>query len=189
MQHREPLNKSPWLGIILIGLGVVFLISQLFNFNVFTMFNISWPLYILIPGALIMLLGLASGRTGTGFTTFGSVVTMTGLILLYQQTFNAFETWAYAWSLYPGAVGVALLLHHYRFGEPESPQEGLRLISVSVVLFIVFWTFFEMLIGLSGPRNELLSKLLGPALLIGVGAFLLRDQLFALFGKSKRDDL
>lgn len=187
MQHREPLSKSPWLGVILIALGILFLANQLLGFNLFRVFSVAWPVYILVPGVIFMLIGYTSGKSGLPITSLGSVVTMTGLIFVYQTMFNAFETWAYAWTLYPAAVGAAMLLHHYRYGTPETAESGWRLVSISVVLFVIFWTFFELVIGLRGPRNDLLSKLVGPALLIGIGAYLLRDQIFGGGAKSKTD--
>jgi hypothetical protein len=188
MQHREPVSKSLWLGVLLIALGILFLASQLFGFNLFRVFSVAWPVYILVPGILLMLVGYTSGKSGIPITSLGSVVTMTGLIFVYQTVFNAFETWAYAWTLYPAAVGATMLLHHYRYNAPDTADAGLRLVSISVVLFVIFWTFFELIIGLRGPRNDLLSKLVGPALLIGVGAYLLRDQLFGRGTKSNTDE-
>jgi hypothetical protein len=54
------------IGFVLVGLGVLFLLGQIFNINVMSLFDfgwwqVSWPLYVIIPGAIIIVLGVISG--------------------------------------------------------------------------------------------------------------------------------
>lgn len=53
---------------------------------------------------------LAGGRSAAGLTIPGSIITTIGLLLLYQETFDHFESWAYAWALIPTAVGVGIVI-------------------------------------------------------------------------------
>ena len=51
----------------------------------------------------------------------GSAVTMVGTILLFQNTFDYFQSWAYAWALvFPTSVGVGQLI----YGSIKNRAEG-----------------------------------------------------------------
>ncbi len=41
---------------ILIGLGVLFLAGQIFDFDIGRIFDISWPLFVVIPGVIFLII-------------------------------------------------------------------------------------------------------------------------------------
>jgi hypothetical protein len=165
------------IGVVLIGLGAIFLGGQVFQFNIFNIFgNIAWPLYVIVPGAALLVLGITTGKRGLPLTIIGSVVTGTGLILAYQTAFDQFQTWAYAWTLYPVFVGGGLILHGLFTAQRELIENGMQTVVIGVGLFAAFWVFFEMLIGLSGSNFVGLGKVIAPLLLIGLGTMIFLRQ-------------
>ena len=63
-------------------------------------------------------------------------------------------------------------------------EQGRRVASVGIVLFVLGWVFFEVVIGISG-FHSLLSGFAGPIILIGLGAFMLMRS--RRFGQYKRE--
>ena len=96
--------RSLAMGAVLIIIGGLFLLGQLFRINIW---GFLWPFFIIIPGALMYSLGLVKGGpSGEGAIIPGSIITMVGVLLLYQNTFNHYESWAYAWALVaPTSIG------------------------------------------------------------------------------------
>src|SRR5687767_10207750 len=82
----------------LIGLGILFLLGQVFGFS---LFSVLWPFFVILPGAAFLYGAFTGGKNAAGLAVPGSVITGTGLILLYQSLTNHWESWAYAWTLYP----------------------------------------------------------------------------------------
>lgn len=104
------------------------------------------------------------------------MTTVTGLLFVYQSTFNHFESWAYAWALVsPGAIGVGLLIHAKRFGDQSQTSLAIKLISTGAVLFAIGVVFFEVLINISGRSNfgGGINGYVFPAVLVGIGLVLL----------------
>ncbi len=102
-----------------------------------------------------------------------------GLLLLYQNTFNHFESWAYAWALVlPGAGGFGLLLNGAKHGNQKQAKIGRSLIVTSGAIFVVGAVFFELIINISGLgiRGFGVNSYLWPALFIAAGIFVLRRQ-------------
>jgi len=155
-------------GAILIGLGVLLLLGQTLNID---LGHYLWPLFILVPGLAFFLGMLLGGRSTAGLAIPGSVITTIGLILLYQNTFNQFQTWAYAWALIPTAVGLGLVVQGFWSEQPRLIDSGRNLARIGLVLFVAFGAFFELLLNLSG--FGLRSQWTWPLLLIALGVFLL----------------
>jgi uncharacterized membrane protein HdeD (DUF308 family) len=80
-QPRRGSSGAAILGGLLILTGVVFLAGELFSVDLGEAF---WPFYVIAPGVVLVALGLTQ-RHGSGLTIAGSVVTMVGLLLLYQN--------------------------------------------------------------------------------------------------------
>lgn len=159
------------LGLLLILVGVVFLVGQFLDID---LGRLAWPLFIIVPGAAVYLASLAMPEEpGKGFSAVGSIVTMVGLILLYQNTFDHFESWAYAWALVaPTSLGLGWIGYGLIRGNRETLDEGLRVAGVGLVMFLVAATFFELVIGISGFRLAWADDL-WPILLIALGLILL----------------
>src|SRR5512136_406719 len=95
---RRYSNLASWiLGLILIVLGVLFLADQYLHTSVG---RYLWPFVIMVPGILVFVFALTlkdAPQEGSGFAVVGGIITMIGLILLFQNTTGLWATWAYAW--------------------------------------------------------------------------------------------
>src|SRR3989440_4888262 len=114
---RPPRRQSMVLGGLLVLIGAVLLAGQFVRVDVG---HYGWPFFVIAPGVLLLLIALTSpGVVGEGLAIAGSIITVTGLILLYQNSTDHFESWAYAWALvFPGAIGLGMSLYGLRAGRP-----------------------------------------------------------------------
>ncbi len=136
--HKQ---SSIIIGLILILAGLLFLVLQAFP-GVADQFDLAsqWPLIIVGIGALF-LLGAILGTPPLAVP--GSVVSGIGLLLYYQNATGNWQTWAFAWALIPGFVGVGILIMSFLDKESrDQGREGLRLVLISLALFLVFGGFF-----------------------------------------------
>lgn len=158
-------------GAILILLGIAFLmvrfILSIFDFD---FGRYTWPLFIIVPGVLMFLSAFVLERqAGVTLAIFGGMVTMTGGILMIQNIFNLYATWAYAWALIaPTSMGLAKLLYGALRGMGDEVKNGLAMAGVGAVIFFVAGAFFELIIDLNGFGLNI-SWLCWPTLLIGGG--------------------
>jgi hypothetical protein len=156
------------LGWVLVGLGALFLVFQVIGVR---MIDFLWPFFIIIPGLLFFVGMVMGGKEASPLAIPGSVITGTGLLLFYQSITNHWESWAYAWTLYLGFVGAGIVIHGAWSNRNDTAQTGFRLIGISVILFLVFGTFFELLLNISG--SNLMGNILWPGMFILVGLYLL----------------
>ena len=170
---------STLLGATLILLGILFLIgryvSALFNFDVG---HYAWPFFIIIPGLLIFLGSFVfERRAGIPLAIFGGMVTSAGGILLFQNIFDLYASWAYAWALVtPTSVGVAKLIYGAVRGLGDEVRSGLTMSGIGFAMFVIGGFFFEMVIGISG-FGFWAAWQCWPGLLIGLGIILLLSNL------------
>jgi hypothetical protein len=128
-------------GVILILVGLFFLLLPLFP-NVSANLDIEqqWPLIIVAIGGLF-LLGALIGAPGLAVP--GSIIAGLGLLMYYQNANDAWETWAFAWTLIPGFVGVGTILYQALEGNfRQGLRDGGRLIVISLIMFIIFGSAF-----------------------------------------------
>jgi len=161
------LDRNRTTGIVLIALGALFLLAQFGQLGTFL-----WPLFVIAPGVALLIWAFMGGKSATGLTVPGSIVSMVGLILLIQALTGRIDTWAYAWGLIVAAVGVGTWLHGTLSDDEKLTRDGLKTASTGLVLFAAFGVFFEFVIGLGG-RSGWFGSWLVPVLLIGAGVFLL----------------
>ena len=175
-EERKTRNVNTILGVLLIVAGAAFLIGRLLDINVA---RLAWPLFIIVPGVAVYLGALALPQDpGKGFSAVGSIVTMVGLILLYQNTFDHFESWAYAWALVaPTSLGLGWIGYGLVHRNSETVGEGMSIAGVGLVMFLVAAAFFELVIGISGFRVAWADNL-WPVLLILLGVLLLARSLW-----------
>jgi len=168
-QPRGGSQGATVLGVALIVLGLLFFAGQALNLDIG---EAAWPFYVVAPGVALVTLGLTQ-RRGSGLTIAGSVVTMVGLVLLYQNATDRFESWAYAWALVgPGGSGIGMLLYGTRSGDRKMARDGFRTILWALGLFAVGLAFFEGIIGISGERLPLPNWVL-PVAVIVIGVLVL----------------
>ncbi len=165
------------LGGILIALGIFFLLEQAFDFR---LGHYIWPFYIIVPGLLLCGFALSTdGESGEVLIGVGSMVTMTGMLLFYQNTMDHFQSWAYAWALVaPTSVGLGQILYGSLKNRSQTVRRGKQLSTIGIGIFLVGGFFFEFIIGISGFGLGRLGRFAWPILLIGLGIFfILRNQL------------
>jgi hypothetical protein len=160
------------LGGVLVLVGAVLLLGQFVRIDVG---HYGWPFFVIAPGVVILVVALtARGAVGEGLAILGSIITVTGLILLYQNATDHFESWAYAWTLvFPGAVGLGMILYGLAAGRPGNIRAGTRLVGIGAVLFLLGVAFFEGIIGIGGYEFGRNAGVAVGALIIVMGALLL----------------
>jgi hypothetical protein len=139
------------LGAILVVVGLLALLGRQLDVD---LVSIGWPLFVIVPGVLLLAGSLfVGGRPGIGLAIPGGIVTMTGLVLAFQNATDSYQTWAYAWALVaPGGVGVGLVIYGLLAGERDSLRAGVPVLISGLGLFLGFGFFFEGVLGLSGVR-------------------------------------
>ncbi|HEX5014498.1 MAG TPA: hypothetical protein VFV72_10105 [Candidatus Limnocylindrales bacterium] len=155
------------LGAVLIVVGLVLLADRYLGFD---LGRYGWPLFVIVPGVVLLVVGLgAPVREGAGLAVAGTITTVTGLVLAFQNATGLWATWAYAWALVgPAASGLGLTLYGLVRDVPALRREGLRALGVGLGLFVAFGLFFEGFIGLSGDPFLRNANYL-PLVLIGGG--------------------
>jgi hypothetical protein len=155
-------------GVLLIGLGLLFLFGQYIGFQAF---ETLWPFFIIAMGLAFFIGMLAGGRSLAALAVPGSILTTIGLILLVQTVAGHWEAWAYAWTLIVTAVGIGIFIMGAWASNPGQRQAGLQLAGIGLVLLVVFGSIFELAI--FGGRNSPWSRAVAPVLLILAGLILL----------------
>jgi hypothetical protein len=160
------------IGGVLIVIGILFLVGQHVGLD---LGRHGWPLFIIVPGVVILLAAFTlSGEAGSGIAVLGSMVTATGLLLLYQDTTGHWESWAYAWALIaPGSVGVGFILYGLGRGGWTMARAGLLTTAIGLVLFFLGALFFEGVIGISGRRFGPAADVILPIALVGLGVLVI----------------
>ncbi|MEW5871602.1 MAG: hypothetical protein AB1894_20195 [Chloroflexota bacterium] len=170
MRHQ---NRSRLVvGVLLILLGGWFLLQQVVPGLRIWVEDFSWPMIIIAVGVFLLLFGLLVGAPGMAVPA--AVVGGIGGLLYWQNATDNWTSWAYAWTLIPGFAGVGVLLSGLLGEHPrQSLREGLNLIVISAVMFII-------MTAITG-ENEWLGPY-WPLILIAFGVWLL---LRALLYKRK----
>lgn len=167
-QHRGS-GGAAVLGGLLVVLGLIFLAGEYLDVDIG---QFGWPFYVIGPGLALVVLGLTQ-RNGSGLTIAGSVITIVGLLLFYQNVTDHWESWAYAWALVaPGGSGVGMVLYGTRAGNAGMVRAGLWQCVVALGLFAAGFVFFEGMLGISGRRFPIPDWVM-PAIVIVLGLFLL----------------
>ena len=171
-QARRQRRPSMVLGGLLVLIGAVLLLGQFVKIDVG---HYGWPFFVIAPGVAVLFVALtARGALGEGLAILGSIITVTGLILLYQNATDHFESWAYAWTLiFPGAVGIGMILYGLVSGRPGNVRAGTRLVGIAAVLFLLGVIFFEGIIGIGGYHVGRTAGVAVGALIVAAGAALL----------------
>ena len=165
-------RQSTVLGGLLVLIGAILLIGQFVRVDIG---HYGWPFFVIAPGVLLMVVALtARGAVSEGLAIAGSIIAVSGLILLYQNSTDHFESWAYAWALvFPGSIGVGMLLYGLTAGRPGNVRAGTRLVGIAGVLFLLGAAFFEGVIGIGGYQLDRTAGLAVGALIIVLGALML----------------
>jgi hypothetical protein len=155
-------------GVILILLGGAFLAAQFVpGLRMWFRAADSWPLVVIGVGVLLLVLSFALGTPPLAVP--GCIVGGIGCLLFYQNATGNWESWAYAWTLIPGFVGIGVLLAALmQGGARKDLAGGLWLILISLVAFVVFGSFLGL--GRFSPYWPVLL-VLGGLLILGQTLF------------------
>lgn len=163
MQKRANLAAA----VVLIALGVWFLAVQMFPaLRAIAYGGDNWPLIIIGVGVLLALVGLVTWVPALLIPA--CIVGGIGALLYWQNATGNWESWAYAWTLIPGFVGVGVILSGLLSGDRKAVIGGGWTIFNSLVLLAIFGSFLG---GGSLVRYW-------PVLLILLGVLLLGQSLF-----------
>jgi len=168
----RPRRQSTVLGGLLVLIGAILLFGQFVRLDIG---HYGWPFFVIGPGVLLIVVALtARGAVSEGLAIAGTIIAVSGLILLYQNSTDHFESWAYAWALvFPGAIGVGMILYGLTAGRPGNVRAGTRLLGIAVVLFLLGAAFFEGVIGIGGYQFDHTAGVAVGALIIVLGAVML----------------
>jgi hypothetical protein len=157
-------------GVVLIGLGLLFLLFQFVpGATDWLQVDRFWPLIIVGVGAALLIVAVV-GRIPP-LAIPGCIVGGIGCLLFVQNATGYWESWSFAWALIPGFVGLGLIISGLLSGNVGDPiRRGLGLLVVSAVLFIIFAAFL-------GPFGSLAR--FWPVLLIVAGVLVLGRTLLA----------
>ena len=115
-----------------------------------------WPVLVILVGmAFLLPIAIWWDRRDqvAGFVIPGTIVTVNGLLLLYQNWTGDWGSWAYAWTFEPLAVALGLLLLYY-LTDRRTP--GLLLAAkivggIGIVLFVILASAFNGALRFLGP--------------------------------------
>lgn len=156
------------IGALLVGLGALFLFGQLFNVNLWQFF---WPFFVIVPGLLFFVGMVLGGKPAGPLAIPGSIISMVGLLLLYQSITGHWESWAYAWALIlPTSVGIGLAINGAWSDVERLVTTGTKWITAGIALFLVGGVFFELILNIS---DGFIGNVVWPGLLITFGLYLL----------------
>jgi hypothetical protein len=166
-EHRTRGLAVAIVGLGLVGLGIFFLLGQVFHLDIW---GFLWPFFIIVPGLLFFAGMVALGKNGAALAVPGSIVTMVGMILFYQNVTGHWASWAYAWLLiFPTATGLGIAIAGLWSDEPKTVHSGTKMAGIGLLIFMLCAVFFEVLLNISGFRSGVVGQILFPLLIIGAG--------------------
>lgn len=171
-------NSVKPTGIVLITSGLVLLFGQSVGFDPLSGHSF-WPLYVIIPGAILLALASFDKSFSTALAPIGMIVTLTGCVLAYQDWASHFQSWAYAWIIVgPFAFGAGLALHGRMHADDDALHDGRRMAALSIPFFVGAAAIFELVFNISGfgLSVDLPWGILLPSSLVALGGVVLLRQ-------------
>ena len=171
-------NAGPLIGgTLLIVFGLLALAGRIFRS---VDWGFLWPFIIIGIGALFFAAMFSGGKATAGFAIPGSIVGGIGLVLLYQNIAQHWESMAYFWTFIIFFVGAGIYIMGWYGGDAGQKKSGAGVMKVGLIMFVVFGAFFEMIF-------SSFNNLVFPILLILLGAYMIVSRS-GLFG-GKKDDV
>lgn len=130
------------LGLLLILAAGWFFLEQVQpEWTAWLRLTFSWPVWVMLAGAALFLIGLATGAPETAVPA--TIIAGIGGILYYQESTGDWASWAYMWTLLPGLSGLGKLIASLIRGTlRQEAREALNSIFISIVLFAIFASLF-----------------------------------------------
>ena len=161
-------------GTLLVVIGLLSLASRfIYGLN----WAFLWPFLVIALGVLFFVAMFSGGRQAAGFAIPGSIISGIGLVLLFQNITQHWESMSYFWTLIILFVGAGIYIMGTYGHDEGQKQSGTRVMKVGLILFIIFGIFFEMVFSSFG-------NLIFPILLIALGIYLVLGRS-GLLGKKK----
>jgi hypothetical protein len=187
MENKQT-NRNSALGLLLVALGFLLFAGQNFQTffsNLFENWNLPYTVYIVVPGIVLIVVGMIGKRTLTLITILGSITLVSGLLLAFQDATEGYQTWAYVWALvFPGSLGLGLALQSIVTEDEQQRTTGLRMLGVALLITLVGWSFFEGIVHLSGyQQTNALANAVGPLLLVALGGWILLRRRALVIGE------
>lgn len=161
-------------GTLLIVFGLLALAGRIFQS---VDWGFLWPFLIIGLGAVFFATMFAGGKGAAGFAIPGSIVGGIGLVLLYQNLTQHWESMSYFWTFIIFFVGAGIYIMGWYGGDENQKKSGAGVMKVGLILFIIFGAFFEMIF-------SSFNNLFFPILLILLGAYMIFSRS-GLFGGRK----
>ncbi len=161
-------------GAILIGIGLLTLVSRMFTD---IDWGLLWPFAIIGFGALFFIAMFAVGKSGAAFAIPGTIITGIGLVVLFQNITQHWTTMSYLWTLIIIFVGLGIYIMGWYGEDANQRRSGGKVMKIGIILFIVFGTIFESIF-------SSLNNVIFPILLILLGVYLVLSRS-GLLGKKK----
>ena len=158
-------------GLILILLGAWFLAVQ-FVPQLKIWAEGSWALSIIGVAAIFLLASILTNVPGLSIPAF--IIGGIGGLLYYQNVTGDWGSWAYAWTLIPGFVGLGLLFFSIQTRDKGTLKAGFILLFISSALFFIFGSFL-------GVPKQIIRY--WPIMLIFTGSW---SMLRSVFGSKKK---
>ncbi len=151
-------------GVVLILIGLWALAVELVpSLNAAIYSEHGWPLAIVGAGLLLAVLGFFVGAPGMAIPA--CIVGGIGGLLYWQNATGNWESWAYAWALIPGFVGVGIIFEGMFELRARTIRAGAWLVLVSLVLFFALGSLLGGFT-LFGPYWPVLLIVLGLVVMI-----------------------
>lgn len=163
-------------GTLLIAFGLLTLAGQVFRS---VDWGFLWPFAVIGVGALFFAAMFVGGKQAAPFAIPGSIVGGIGLVLLFQNITQHWESMSYFWTLIILFVGAGIYIMGWQVGDENQKQSGMRVMKVGFIMFIIFGAFFEMMF-------SSFNNIFFPVLLIILGAYLVLARA-GLFGGKKSE--
>lgn len=179
---KQPVERnvsSVIIGSILVIVGVMWLIGQ---FVVGSFWAVSWPLFVILPGLIFFAGMLWGGKQAAGLAIPGTIITVTGLVLFYQNLTGQWWTWSFIWALTgPMAVGLGLIIFGLYSDNPGARRAGTIVLIIGTVLLAVFGFAF-------GFERYNIAGYAWPLILIGLGIYIVIKRTRAASSRVVGDD-
>ena len=180
MDTKSRNNSGLVWGVLLIALGLMALLSQIFR--PFDFWGTFWPFIIIGVGAMFFAGMEAGGKSTAGLAIPGSIISVIGLMLFLQNITGHWESWSYGWTVILMSVGLGIFIMGAWNGNAEQRESGMKVLRIGAVLFILFGAFFEMIFS-----SSVLADYIFPIALIGLGLYLVFKRSGLLPGRKSED--
>lgn len=149
-------------GAILIGIGLLSLVSRVFSDIDWWLL---WPFTLIGFGALFFIAMFATGKNGAAFAIPGTIISGIGLVILFQNITGHSQIMTYIWTLIVFFVGLGIYLMGWYGEDANQRKSGAKVMKIGFILFVIFGTIFETVF-------SSLDNVIFPILLILLGGYL-----------------